>query len=187
MPTQWHWTRSFLPVHSLIIEETIPIAVAAAEVTCSGSTSTTLRAWRLLRWWFLWRAFCFVGFVTALYVFGKFYHHRIRWSGLIKDLLNIFSNTVTCLSVLDPFLTEHLEVLTKLGDYGEYSGSELEATCSRPLFLPVIFNIIFLNIIFINNSSNCFFFNNDKFPNSSSLFCFLNWFLTFMVLKITFS
>ena len=78
--------------------------------------------------------------------------------------------------------TRNGDINREPGDYGGYngSGSELEATCYRPFFLPVIFNIIFLNIIFINNSSNCFF-NNVKFPNSSSLFCFLNWFLPFMV------
>ena len=71
MPTQWRWTRSFLPVHSPIIEETIPIAVAIAEATCSGSTPMTLRAWRLLRWWFLWRAF-------ALLVSSPFFMSSIK-------------------------------------------------------------------------------------------------------------
>ncbi|RVW25403.1 Glutamyl-tRNA reductase 1, chloroplastic [Vitis vinifera] len=71
---------------------------------------------------------CFIGFVIALHVFGEIYRHRIWWSGLIKDLFNVFSNTVTYLSVLDLFLTEHLEVSTELGDYGGSSGSRHSGT-----------------------------------------------------------
>ena len=79
---------------------------------------------------------CFIGFVVALHVFGEIYRHRIWWSGLIKDLFNVFSNTVTYLSVLDLFLREHLEVLTKLGDYGGSSGSRHSGTQLLKTFSP---------------------------------------------------